>query len=697
MKRINSCSILAFIAEAMFLPRPAAIALGLLLVLCGCGGGGESAAPPPSAPAVITAFGASPASVTAGQSATLSWSVTGASSLSISGGVGSVTGLSSRSVTPTATTTYVLTATNSAGSSVTASATVTVTAAVGPYPAGLSLASIPVGSVTRQFRVHVPAGLTQPPKAVVLVLHGGGGEGMDVALTGTHPLSVFRTVADREGFVVVYPGGLPAMDGNPGWDDCRGDNLMASGADDIGFLDALIARLRAEYGLPASRVFLSGGSNGAQMVLGYAIARAENFEAIAVGNGNLPLNPKPGACSAPPARRFPVLMTHGTADVPMPYGGGCVANLGGACSRGRVVSAEATRDYWLQANGLAAVTPSLTTVNVDPADAGPANRFLYAGTQSVEWWRLDGAGHPAPSRTVLAGNAVSGPQNRDVEFAELAWSFFAARLPASAPPAVSGSGAYTITRSIGTAALSVPAIVDKPIGDSLDVMLLFHGSVGLDSLVLDAARNTLDAFGALFDRRDLLLVSVAYPEEGLLMGDNVRHAEAALQWVRDSAARELGINVRRVFLAGHSQGGYIVTRLNTQYTVDGVIASAPGPLDLVYRCGLEEDGRLAAGAVCSLLRQTYGSTSAASQSYRARSLLEFTGNQRSPLLVIQGQADSPIQMANWPLFRQQLEACTTCAARTILELPGLGHPALFTSAEAKRTFNEFLGPLRRVN
>jgi polyhydroxybutyrate depolymerase len=553
-----------------------------------------------------------------------------------------------------------------------------------------------VDGTNRNYRVYVPNSITAM-RAIVLVLHGGGGEGLGVADIGSHPLSVFRTVADREGFVVVYPGGLPAMDGNPGWDDCRSDNRMASGADDIGFLDALIAQLRAEYGLSASRVFLSGGSNGAQMVLGYAIARAENFEAIAVGNGNLPLNPKPGACSAPPARRFPVLMTHGTADVPMPYGGGCVANLGGACNRGRVVSAEATRDRWLQANGLAAVTPSLTTVNVDPADAGPANRFHYAGTEPVEWWRLDGAGHPAPSRTVLAGNAVSGPQNRDVEFAELAWSFFAARLPASAPPAVSGSGAYTITRSIGTAALSVPAIVDKPVGDSLDVMLLFHGTVGVDSLVLDAARNTLDAFGALFNRRDLLLVSVAYPEEGLLMGDNVRHAEAALQWVRDSAARELGINVRRVFLAGHSQGGYIVTRLNTQYTVDGVIASAPGPLDLVYRCGLEEDGRLAASAVCSLLRQTYGSTSAASQSYRARSLLEFTGNQRSPLLVIQGQADSPIQMANWPLFRQQLEACATCAARTILELPGLGHPALFTSAEAKRTFNEFLGPLRRVN
>lgn len=268
---------------------------------------------------------------------------------------------------------------------------------------------------------------------------------------------------------------------------------------------------------------------------------------------------------------------------------------------------------------------------------------------------------------------------------------------ASGTPPATGSSPYTVTRSIGTADLSVQAILDKPAGDALDVMLLFHGSASYDRLVLAAAQTTLDAFGALFDRRDMLLVSVAYPEEGLLMGDNVRHAEAALRWVREHAARELGITVRRVFLAGHSQGGYIVTRLNTLYAVDGVVASAPGPLDLVYRCGLEEDAVLAASEVCTLLRQTYGTTRQNPQAYQARSLLEFTAGQRSPLLAVQGLADSPIQMANWPLFRQRLQACSTCAAVTVVELPGLGHPALFTSAQAKRAFNEFLAPLRSAN
>ncbi len=86
--------------------------------------------PPPSAP-VISSFTASPQSVQAGQSATLNWSVTGATTLSVTPGPGTVSG-SSTTVTPGSTTTYTLTATNSGGS-VTATTTVTVTtvAAVG--------------------------------------------------------------------------------------------------------------------------------------------------------------------------------------------------------------------------------------------------------------------------------------------------------------------------------------------------------------------------------------------------------------------------------------------------------------------------------------------------------------------------------------------------------------------------------------
>ena len=85
-----------------------------------------TAAPVP----VISSFTASPSSVTSGGASTLAWSVTGANSLSINPGVGTVTG-TSLVVRPSATTTYTLTATNATGNS-TASATVTVTPAAVP-------------------------------------------------------------------------------------------------------------------------------------------------------------------------------------------------------------------------------------------------------------------------------------------------------------------------------------------------------------------------------------------------------------------------------------------------------------------------------------------------------------------------------------------------------------------------------------
>ena len=64
-----------------------------------------------------------------------------------------------------------------------------------------------------------------------------------------------------------------------------------------------------------------------------------------------------------------------------------------------------------------------------PDDAGPANRWDYAGATPVQWWRLDGAGHTTPSQTVLTGsNPVTGTQSRDIEFAEVVWAFFESRL-----------------------------------------------------------------------------------------------------------------------------------------------------------------------------------------------------------------------------------------------------------------------------
>ncbi|HSP68027.1 MAG TPA: OmpA family protein [Bryobacteraceae bacterium] len=79
---------------------------------------------------VIASFTATPATIDAGQSSTLQWSVTNADTVNITS-LGTVAASGSRSVSPAATTSYILTATNSAGS-VTRTATVEVRAGTGP-------------------------------------------------------------------------------------------------------------------------------------------------------------------------------------------------------------------------------------------------------------------------------------------------------------------------------------------------------------------------------------------------------------------------------------------------------------------------------------------------------------------------------------------------------------------------------------
>jgi len=84
----------------------------------------QAPTPPPAKPTVT--LNASPDSITAGQSATLSWSSTNATDLDMEPGVGKVAPEGSTTVTPNQSTTYTITATG-AGGSAEASAHVDVT------------------------------------------------------------------------------------------------------------------------------------------------------------------------------------------------------------------------------------------------------------------------------------------------------------------------------------------------------------------------------------------------------------------------------------------------------------------------------------------------------------------------------------------------------------------------------------------
>jgi hypothetical protein len=250
--------------------------------------------------------------------------------------------------------------------------------------------------------------------------------------------------------------------------------------------------------------------------------------------------------------------------------------------------------------------------------------------------------------------------------------------------------AYRQVKTISYNNINVDVVIDKPALSDLDVLLVFHGTVLYDNNILTAANATLDNFKGILDRKDMMIVSVAYPQENLFLGDNIIQAEAALLWLKNKANQELGIAVKKVFLGGHSQGGYLVTRLNTMYPTNGVIANAPGPLNLVYRCQLEESGQTQSGAVCTKLKNEYGTTTDNPNAYVQRSLINFTHSFKSDILFVQGLNDSPIQMYSWPTFKQEVLNCTNCQNSQFIEIPDGEHSSLFTSLIAKTEFNLFI-------
>ena len=59
------------------------------------------------------------------------------------------------------------------------------------------------GGLTRSYILHLPASGASAPPPLVLAFHGGGDTAADM-----EPLTHFDELADKEGFLVVYPQGL---------------------------------------------------------------------------------------------------------------------------------------------------------------------------------------------------------------------------------------------------------------------------------------------------------------------------------------------------------------------------------------------------------------------------------------------------------------------------------------------------------
>jgi polyhydroxybutyrate depolymerase len=241
----------------------------------------------------------------------------------------------------------------------TASATEVARCGVSPPTApGTSIGqTITSGGLARSYRVHVPAhytGHTRLP--VVLVLHGGATPPPPDIEAGMEDLTGFSRLADREGFIAVYPRSTE-RDGSLRWNTGAARDPVV---DDVGFIGDVVDRMAASLCADRHRVYVTGFSSGGGMAGILACRSAGRLAAVAAVSGFF-VTTQQDLCH--PVRPVPILEFHGTRDkvaydggpfddneftVPIPEWLAAWANRDG-CRRGPavfLVKDDVTGEHW---------------------------------------------------------------------------------------------------------------------------------------------------------------------------------------------------------------------------------------------------------------------------------------------------------------------------------------------------------------
>lgn len=272
-----------------------------------------------------------------------------------------------------------------------------------PPPRTGEARTLRVHGIERSYFLFVPSSYRAgTPAPLVLVFHGAGGRGRRMA-----PHTGFDRLAEREGFVAVYPDGLGRR-----WNDGRG---IAAGHDDVGFVRALLDTLGRELRLDSTRVYATGISNGAMFSYRLACDLPGVFAAIAPVAGAMPGGFTERCATTRPVS---VLAIQGTRDPLLPYTGGV------AGGRGSVLSAPESVAFWARVDGCDA--PPETASSIDRVrDGTRVELTTYGGCReggSVALYTIHGGGHTWPGGPAV-GRSV-GRVSRELDATAAIWEFF---------------------------------------------------------------------------------------------------------------------------------------------------------------------------------------------------------------------------------------------------------------------------------
>jgi polyhydroxybutyrate depolymerase len=286
-----------------------------------------------------------------------------------------------------------------------------------PWKPGDYTQSLSFAGRERTYLVHSPPAAGTAPRPLVIILHGGGGTG-----AGMQSLTRggMNALADKEGFVVVYPDGVEKQ-----WNDGRQiaqARAMRENIDDVGFLAALIDRLAEATDIDRRRVYATGISNGGMMSQRLACELSDQIAAIGVIASSMSENL---FATCQPAQPVSVLLIPGTDDPLVPYQGGEIRL--GNIKRGKSVSISETVAFWTRHNNCPVSPVTARQPDADPQDGTRVRKETYAPCRTgsaVILYAIEGGGHTWPNGLQYLPEQVVGRTSRDLDANTILWEFF---------------------------------------------------------------------------------------------------------------------------------------------------------------------------------------------------------------------------------------------------------------------------------
>lgn len=268
----------------------------------------------------------------------------------------------------------------------------------------------------RSYIAHLPP-QRNGPLPVVINLHGGGGNAR-----AQQQYSRMDALADREGFITVYPNGTGRLKGrlltwNAG--TCCG-YAASNRVNDVGFINALLEHLALLTPMDTKRVYATGLSNGAMMAYRLAAELPGRIAAIAPVAGSMVL---PADAITRPV---PVMHIHSLDDPRALYAGGLGPPFPMTAIRVLHPPVEETLARWSTANLCLNAPTVVESRQGSGASAGQsATRLAYQGCAApLEHWRLTGVGHVWPGGTPNYLPGLLGPGSELIDANVEMWRFF---------------------------------------------------------------------------------------------------------------------------------------------------------------------------------------------------------------------------------------------------------------------------------